>query len=210
MGACPCAATGKEEYDIFFTTGDHLAGLIKKDFDELFDKMDKNHDGNLDKKEIEGLLKEITAKGVILSTKTPAEVIKKVDANNDGKIQRQEFQDWIQAECLTKRTNLLNFLNKSPDTAWLEAITERAFKEVDKDGSGSIDLEEMITYLAEVSEQLGEEPYTREQVAKILDLADSNKDKKLSKVEFRTTMKAVIVKLYFYHGNKEQAAAASS
>jgi len=203
---CPCANTTKDEYDVFFTTADHLNGLIKKDFDDLFDKMDKNHDGTLDKKEIEGLLKDLMGKGVILSTKTPAEVINKVDANHDGKVQRQEFQDWIQNECLAKRTNLLNFLNKSPDKQWLETITDRAFKEVDKDGSGSVDLEELITYLAEVSEQLGEEPYTREQVAKILDVADANKDKKLSKVEFRTTMKAVIVKLYFYAGNKEKTA----
>lgn len=202
MGACPCAGEGKDQYDVFFTTEDNLKDLIKKEFDEVFENTDKNHDGDLDKMEVEALLKTLQAKGLVLSVKTVTQVMDQVDSNNDGKVQRQEFQEWIQSECLAKRRNLVNYLNKSPDKAWLQEISERAFKEIDQAGSGFINVKELHSYLKQVSDYLGEEPYTLDEVAKIVENADTNKDKRLSKVEFRFVMKAVVVKLFLYSGHK--------
>eukprot|EP00746_Dinoflagellata_sp_MGD_P154894 gnl/MRDRNA2_/MRDRNA2_85106_c0_seq1.p1 gnl/MRDRNA2_/MRDRNA2_85106_c0~~gnl/MRDRNA2_/MRDRNA2_85106_c0_seq1.p1 ORF type:complete len:485 (-),score=79.68 gnl/MRDRNA2_/MRDRNA2_85106_c0_seq1:108-1562(-) len=97
-----------------------------------------------------------------------------------------------------------------------ESVIDHAFQSADKDGSCSIDLEELMAFIADLSVHLEEESgavfaascgesavrYTREQVAEILGMTDillesaCNTDIQLTKAEFRRIMKKVLVKLY--------------
>lgn len=200
MGVCPCAGTANVNDDQVLTNPDCLKRMIQRDLDQIFNKMDVNKDGNLDRREVEKLLQALKAKGVMLAAKNAEEVMKQADNDHDGKLNQSEFRDWIQKDCLTKRNNLIQVLDNK-DRPWLDVLCDRALKSSDKDGNGMIDLDELTVFLAEVSKQIGEEPPSREEVAKILAINDKNKDNMLSKSEFRQVVKGAVVKLYFYAGN---------
>jgi len=199
MGACNSCAE-KEQSDVSFVTPDNLNRMIKRDFDQIFDQMDNNGDGKLDRKEMEELLKHLKAKGVIMSAKTPGEIIELADSDGDGSLQREEFLKFLQSECLSKRENLLKLMSTNKQRDWLDTITQRAFKAADKDRGGSINYEELMTYLEGISKQLGEKPISREQVTKMIKAVDRNNDGKLSKMEFRQVMQILVTQMYFHSG----------
>lgn len=199
MGVCPCAGeAGKNATDVFFTSPEGLNRLIARDFDEIFNKLDKNNDGHLDKKECQQILGHLSAQGLVISAETGEQVIKKADSNHDGKISQEEFRIWIQKECFAKQDNLMKIMSKNNDRQWLDVISDRAFKSVDKDGNGSVNTEELATYLEEVSKQLGDKPYGKGDIEVMLQKADTSKDGKLSKQEFRSVMKTLLTQLYLH------------
>lgn len=47
------------------------------------------------------------------------------------------------------------------------------------------------------------EPYSKEEITKIMNLADKSHDHKVSKSEFKTIVTQLVVKMYLHSGGKE-------
>ena len=70
------------------------------------------------------------------------------------------------------------------DKAKLRAITEAAFKAVDTDNSGFLEINELETVMTNVANDIGVEKPTKAEVEEVLNELDTNKDGKLSIDEF--------------------------
>lgn len=178
----------RQEGNVYFVSASALSRILAREFDIIFNYIDTDFNGTLEKADVELFLQVMEKKKMVLTAHTAAEVMRTMDTNSDVKISRQEFHNWLHNECAAKRENLFKLL---PDRLWLDTITDRAFKSADTDGKGQIDTVELDRYLAEVSKQLGEEACKHE-----VWQFDQDKDGKLSKWEFRHLIKALIVDLY--------------
>lgn len=198
-----CCAAEQENHNAVLTSADALERLIHRDFDEIFNVSDKNRDGVLDHREMATLIENLKRKGVQLSSEKGAEILKKADTDKDGKVTPEEFYAFIKKECMDKRENLIKLMSKGKDRDWLNTLTQKAFKSADADGGGAIDLDELTAYMTDISKQMGEKPYTREEITKIMNLADKSHDHKVSKAEFRNIVTQLVVKMYLHSGGKE-------
>merc|ERR1719310_1580540 len=117
-----------------------------------------------------------------------------MDADKNGKISRREFLAGIEKQCMADEEILSKIIDSS-DRVWLEQITDKTFKEADRDRSGHVDLDEAVTYFTKVSEHFGKQPYTRAQVEELTQAADKNKDGRMSKPELRRVVIRFVVKM---------------
>lgn len=133
---------------------------LKKEFHSI----DTDHNGKLDKKELENFM----AKNH-LETEFAHLAIKLFDENGDGQISFKEFVKFTQA---------LSKLDKDPIL-----LQRMLFTTLDKDDSGYLDAKELLSFFNDFSP----DPVTEEDVKNIIENLDANGDGKLS---FDELMKA--------------------
>lgn len=194
---------------------DYLTRCVEGEFSVIFKKFDKDHNGMLDKKELTEMIAGLQQEsGLVLTANTWQEALKQADKDKDGKINTKEFQDWILAQCLARRGNLVEILNKSSEKGaarWLDDLCEKAFKEADADGSGTIDFAELTTFLSSVSNALGDPPPTEDIVRSVMKFHEKNQSDfaiKLSKEEFKGVAQQCVGKIFIV--SKEREAEASN
>ena len=139
-----------------------------RSFKNAFSLFDKNHDGKITNKELEGALKFLG--------KNPSEynveiVMKDLDEYGNGTI---EFPEFLQL--LSQKLN-----NNQPN---FDEINE-VFRVFDKDGDGFITTEE-------IQQEMGNhgDVFTEEQVKEMIKGADTNGDGKIDYEEFVKLMQA--------------------
>merc|ERR1712146_348637 len=81
---------------VFFRAEERMNRMATRDLEQIWNQVDNNGDGLLDRKETQTLVKVLAAKGVVIS----AEVIQNMDADKNGKVSKREFLAGIEKECL--------------------------------------------------------------------------------------------------------------
>ena len=74
----------------------------------------------------------------------------------------------------------------------LNQIADRAFKNVDKDNNQSIDEYELEKIMAQISNDMGAEPPTKEDVKEVLDSLDTDRNGTINFVEFKALIKDIL------------------
>ena len=75
------------------------------------------------------------------------------------------------------------------DEKKLKELTKIAFDSVDKDGSGSIDQYELESVLAKISNDMGAEPPSKDDIKELLKYLDTDKSGKIEFKEFEVLIK---------------------
>ena len=78
------------------------------------------------------------------------------------------------------------------DEQKLKEITKLAFDSVDTDGSGSIDQYELESVLAKISNDMGADPPSKDDVKELLKFLDTDKSGKIEFKEFEVLIKDVL------------------
>ena len=150
--------------------------------EQAFSKLDVGNKGFLDKTDLTSAFEKIGAANPNASTSTPAtqvdEIIKSLDSSGDGKITKQEFSDGLSrvAEQLDQQFNAQRFAASG-------AFAQQAFQEIDTQGKGFLEQEDLQNAL----DQVKSSGVSSDKLASAEDLMkalDSNGDKKLSQQEF--------------------------
>ena len=76
--------------------------------------------------------------------------------------------------------------------AALNQIADRAFKNVDKDKNNSIDEIELEKIMAQISNDMGAEPPTKEDVKEVLDSLDTDRNGTINFDEFKELIKDIL------------------
>ena len=74
----------------------------------------------------------------------------------------------------------------------LNQIADRAFKNVDKDNNQSIDEYELEKIMAQISNDMGAEPPTKEDVKEVLDSLDTDRNGTINFDEFKALIKDIL------------------
>lgn len=119
----------------------------------IFNQIDRDHNGKLDIDEIQSALKHF---GVTLNRERTRDLIKEYDTSGDGTLDVHEF-------------------SKLFDRAQLEKI----FDHIDKDQSGSIEINELKHLFSEFGVQVG-----KAQIKQIIHKLDRDNDGTITKTEF--------------------------
>ncbi|KAL4217061.1 hypothetical protein ACF0H5_023517 [Mactra antiquata] len=146
--------------------GEELSFWLKRQltaFEEKFSEADKDQNGSLSFEEIRDVLRKAGFKG---TDEDLAAIFKFADTNRDAKISRSEY---VQA------------VKKAPKTNLKEIVLRRAFKKYDKDDSGFLTRDEIITITS--SEEAGIN-LPAEKVAEMLLSLVTDADQKISYEEF--------------------------
>ena len=78
------------------------------------------------------------------------------------------------------------------DENLLDEVTRKCFREVDKNNSGKIDLKELKDILYQISVDFGAESPTDEEVAKVLEILDKDKNHTIELKEFQILISDVL------------------
>lgn len=132
---------------------------------DTFDLFDKNGNGSICKEELGSLLRAV---GENPSQREIDFFIKSCDKNKNDLI---EFEDFRHLMKIIRRDSV-----RKEDE---EKTLQRAFRLFDKDGSGTIDKEE----LERITTQMGES-LSKDELEQMLKLVDTNKDGKIDYNEF--------------------------
>ena len=81
------------------------------------------------------------------------------------------------------------------DDAILNEITDMAFKSVDKDGDKHIDAKELEKIIAQISNDMGAEPPTKEDIKEILKQLDEDGSGKIEFNEFKNLVTNILTAL---------------
>lgn len=142
-----------------------LRFLAYEDAMDMFRDIDRDGSGFIDPQE----LKEIATRlGNPLSDKQLKALFRTIDTDKNGKISAEEFVAWIQDE-----------QSKNDVKKYFHATATKIFEDIDTDGSGFLDKEE----LKAVTIRLGED-FTDKEISKIFKAMDKNKDGKVGLQEF--------------------------
>ena len=168
-----------------------------------FEEFDADGSGYIDVSELQVAL---TKAGKSVTEQECESILRQVDTNGDGQISFEEF-----SELFKRRTNvvpfnaagfysacqkvLTNVLSSTPFVAapasQADAITapassalQAAFEEIDTDGSGYIDFDELFSALTNVCEGKSCQYVSRQEVEAIFKLVDTNQDGQISYNEF--------------------------
>lgn len=142
-----------------------LRFLAYEDAMDMFRDIDRDGSGFIDPQE----LKEIATRlGNPLSDKQLKALFRTIDTDKNGKISAEEFVAWIQDE-----------QSKNDVKKYFHATATKIFEDIDTDGSGFLDKEE----LKAVTIRLGE-VFTDKEISKIFKAMDKNKDGKVGLKEF--------------------------
>lgn len=175
--------------DVYLPDATTLRHLINRYFEDIFKQTGATADGNLDMKQIDLLLIDlIEIRNWKLSTNTVEEVLQKAGGDGATRINLQQFQDWMLSECTESQELLPKLLGSSHE---LDNIAGRVFKSVNTDETLFVDGEELSVFFEAVSQKLGSEPLTREQVESFLPRGK----KKLSLAGFKEILKPVLIQL---------------
>eukprot|EP01038_Epipyxis_sp_PR26KG_P004534 gene4534-6404_t len=148
--------------------------------DEAFRHFDKNGDGFISRKEmIEGCDELCIFENIPNWKKNILEMLKKFDTNNDDQVSLQEFFKFLKVDYTP---NIIQRMTKIFAVATQNGLVFRdIFKELDSDGNGEIDADELITGLKKLG-TFGE--VTREDAARVVHQFDSDGNEKISVDEF--------------------------
>jgi len=91
-------------------------------------------------------------------------------------------------------TSLKEILN---DEEKLKELTKLAFDSVDTDGSGSIDQYELETVLAKISNDMGAEPPSKDDIKELLKYLDTDKSGKIEFKEFEVLIKNALESMIY-------------
>eukprot|EP00899_Mesostigma_viride_P027481 jgi/Mesvir1/7918/Mv11843-RA.1 len=145
---------------------------------DMFHEVDTNHDGYIDLKEfVEGLNK----KGFKLTDKEVVQLQKEMDLDGDGRVNYSEFI-----------TTLFPWKVVQKSGRW-EKYMHKMFVELDKDGDGVINPEEISAYMRAQKEQKGEaatSQHYRNVVLSVINEADKDKDGGISFQEFQEVVQS--------------------
>ena len=83
------------------------------------------------------------------------------------------------------------------DEKKLKELTKIAFDSVDKDGSGSIDQYELEPVLAKISNDMGAEPPSKDDIKELLKYLDTDKSGKIEFKEFEVLIKNALESMIY-------------
>ena len=83
------------------------------------------------------------------------------------------------------------------DEQKLKEITKLAFDSVDTDGSGSIDQYELESVLAKISNDMGADPPSKDDVKELLKFLDTDKSGKIEFKEFEVLIKNALESMIY-------------
>lgn len=135
----------------------------RKSAKEAFLKTDLNNNGSIDKDEFEIVCKEM---GMKIDKEDIDAIWKELDTNTDDKVTFEEFDVWW---CLNGGKN-----------KWQLKDAATVFAELDTDGSGTLDQEELML----LCEHLGMKSLTAKQGTKLMKEIDADGDGEISIEEF--------------------------
>ena len=142
-----------------------LRFFTHEDAMDMFREIDRDGSGFIDPTE----LKEMSIRlGNPLSDKQLKEVFRTIDTNKDGKISADEFVEWVKDE-----------QTKNDVKRYFHSTARVLFEEIDTDGSGFLDQEELM----DVTIRLGE-VFTEKEIKQLFKEMDTNKDGKVDIEEF--------------------------
>lgn len=142
-----------------------LKFLAHEDAMDMFYEINRDGSGFIDPTELKEVARRL---GNPLSDKQLKELFRTIDTDKNGKISAEEFVDWIQDE-----------QSKNDVKRYFHATATKIFEDIDTDGSGFLDKEE----LKAVTVRLGED-FTDKEIRKIFKAMDTDKDGKVSLEEF--------------------------
>ena len=83
------------------------------------------------------------------------------------------------------------------DSDKIHEVTKIAFDSVDKDGSGSIDQYELESVLAKISNDMGAEPPSKDDIKELLKYLDTDKSGKIEFKEFEVLIKNALESMIY-------------
>jgi len=146
---------------------------------EAFQMFDKRGDGILDSNRLKRLFKRL---GGSFTQQDISRFCTEVDKGGDGKISHKEFMDWLNrgSEGTKLVSNAIVKVFGETRTAKIKAV----FKMYDKDGDGSLDIDELKNSMR----CLGN--FTIDEISKVCADLDKSKDGEISEEEFVEWMKS--------------------
>ena len=149
---------------------------------ERFRLFDEEGHGKISDKVFLDVVKSFSIRGV--RDQDILNLFKKIDTNKTGFISENEFRLWFDTEDGKEPSQRGVILTRD-----LYSEIDALFRELDTDQSGFLTIDEMIRCMSKLGVST-----TSEDVAKIFDRIDKNKDGKISPEEFREVMEEKIKK----------------
>jgi sodium/potassium/calcium exchanger 1 len=119
------------------TGGVGIVAKIAGDADYVFQKIDQNGDGHIDKQELKHLFNLLECR---VSDRELDEVFATLDENNDGVISEEEFNKWY-----------------TTSEEMIRSQVRKVFESIDTDNSGTIDSQELKVLLLELDPRVTDE-----------------------------------------------------
>jgi len=174
------------------TMEDAAVQVFEAEARKVFAECDKNRDGQVSKSELKKIIKKSKMMREALKLRTFSDCTKFVeeaDTDGDGQLSFEEFRDYLKAREAEADRQAEITAREKMQNEHIETMTiEGAFQEVDRDGDGRIDYQELkIAYAALLWKQ--GKKVDKKKVAKWVGKAfrkhDKDKDGTLDASEFR-------------------------
>jgi Ca2+-binding EF-hand superfamily protein len=119
--------------------------------EKLFSKLDVNGDGGIDQSELGNFLDYVSSATGSTSQTDTSQLFKTLDADGDGAISKQELTDGAKKLFEQLRTQLASTQSDKTDESH-KPDSKELFAKIDSNGDGSIDQDELSTFLSQKPE----------------------------------------------------------
>jgi len=120
------------------------------------------------------------------------------EANVLDGIDIEEFRLWMRKIVISRKRNLRILLCMSE---YVQDILDFCFADADKDSSGTIGANEMLDFLTNVAEALGEARPDRERVYRVMERAGASESGEISYDGFQLVALEILTRVYYTHFN---------
>jgi Ca2+-binding EF-hand superfamily protein len=167
---------------------------MQKHRDEMFNKIDSNSDGGIDKAEFSALAKKMSAIAGISSnsstgtdtTQSVDDVFSTYDTNGDGNLSKDELDAYMKANPPPPPPGAKGGFMGAMNAQGMQKHQDEMFSKLDSNSDGSIDKTEFASLAKKISENTG----NALDVDNVFSTYDTDGDGKLSKDELNSYMEA--------------------
>ncbi len=167
---------------------------VQKHQDEMFNKIDSNSDGGIDKMEFSALAKKMSAIAGISSNSSPDtgttqsvdDVFSTYDTNGDAKLSQDELGSYMEANRPFPPPDAIGGFMGTMNTQEMQKHQDEMFCKLDSNSDGSIDKTELASLAKNISEDTG----NTLDVDSVFSTYDTDGDSQLSKDELNSYMEA--------------------